>query len=97
MRNEGQGFFITPLLELAANTVSDEQHHLNFSHFQMHYRCWDLHLKLQSELRQELTTAGRLTKQNLLQQNQIVVRRVPATILQLSGILVKKESHRMDR
>lgn len=86
VRNEGQGFFITPLLELAANTVIDEQHHLNFSFFQMHYRCWDLHLKLQSELRQELTTAGRLTKENLLQQYQIAVGRVPATISQLSGI-----------
>ena len=86
VRKEGQGSFIIPLLEMAASTVTDEQHHLNFSYFQMHYRCWDLHLKLQTDLRQDLTAVGRLIKENLLQQNQIVLRRVPATILQMSGI-----------
>lgn len=40
VRNEGQGSFITPLLEVAANTVSDEQQHLSFSYLQMHYRYW---------------------------------------------------------
>lgn len=29
---------------------------------------------------------GRLLNEDLLQQNQMVIRRVPATILQLSGI-----------
>jgi len=39
IQQEVQGSFFVPLLECVASGVADEQHHLNFSYSQMHYRC----------------------------------------------------------